>query len=156
MNLTPSSSAPAGTNTAFYIFLATVILSPLAFWPSPYVALDTVKTILIVVGVLVSAILLGRAAVREGHLTLPPRGLLWTGVLVAISTILSALASTHIGKSFFGQGFEAGTASLILVFLVGAMVAFLAVRGRPERTVVVYLGIVVSFFILYIFQVLRL
>ena len=59
-------------------------------------------------------------------------------------------------KSFFGQGFEVGTASFILVLFVGACAVFKLVKRDTERAVVLYAGIVASFLVLYVFQALRL
>ncbi|MDE1941395.1 MAG: hypothetical protein KGI66_04710, partial [Patescibacteria group bacterium] len=159
MNPDTSSSQSASPkrieSIAYYILLATIVLAPLAFWASPYVALDLVKTAVIGIGSLVSAILFGIIALDERRLALPPKSIAWTSSLIAVSLIISSLVSIHAGKSLFGQGFEIGTASFILATFVGALAAFTAVSRRLERGVIIYLGIVAAYVVLYAFHLLR-
>ena len=117
-------------SVASFILLFTVILSPLAFLPSAYIALDTVKTVLIALGVLLSAILFGIIAYKEKKVSLPPRAIVWSSILVVVSLIVSSLLSTHFMKSFFGQGFELGTSSFILILLLAGLVTYVAVQRR--------------------------
>lgn len=141
---------------SFYAFITALILSPLVFWPSPYFSLDLTKTIVIALGVLVSAICLGLRFFKERKLTLPPKGLFWTGTLLVISLLVSALVSIHVGKSLFGQGFEVATASfIILTFLAGLVVFDLVVR-QSVRSILFYASIVSVYIILFVFQLLRL
>jgi len=152
MNPAPSRAEHA----AFNVILATVVLAPLAFWPSPYATLDLIKTIVIAAGTLVSAILLGIAAMKDHQIALPPKPILWTSLLLCLSVVLSAFFSGHLGKAFFGQGFEAGTASFFLILFLAAYASFVAVKREPGRAVVIFVGLTASFLILYVFHVLRL
>jgi hypothetical protein len=145
---TMSSRAEAA---GYYVFLVTTILSPIIFWPSAYIAVDTVKTVVIGLGVIVSAILLGYAAVKESRLVLPPKQILWT----SISLIVSALFSVHVGKSLFGQGFESNTVSFIAVLFVAALAAFTLIQKKLERSIILYIGIFASYLVVFIFQALR-
>ena len=142
-------------SSAFYIFLATVVLAPLAFWPSTYVALDAVKAVVIGLGTLVSALLYCIVSMKERSLPLPPKGIYWTSKLVALSLIISAFTGMHAMKSLFGQGFESGTVSFILTLFVAAWVAYMAMRKDAERAIVLYVGMSVSFIILFIFHAVR-
>jgi tetratricopeptide (TPR) repeat protein len=140
----------------FYTFLVSVALSPIVFWPSSYIALDTVKTVIIGLGVIISAIFLGLNAVKEKKLVLPPKTIFWTSLLVVASLIVSALVSIHADKSLFGQGFESNTVSFIATLFLGALVAFALVQKRLERAVVLYVGIFASYFIIFLYHGLRL
>lgn len=142
--------------SAFYVLLATVVIAPLAFWPSGYVPLDLAKTIVIALGTLVSAILLAILALKEHRSVSVPRPIFWTGALLCLSIVISAFLSGHFGKSFFGQGFEVGTASFTLMLFLGALVTFKLVRRQPGHVIILYTGLGASFLILYIFQLLRL
>ncbi|MBP6858223.1 MAG: tetratricopeptide repeat protein [Candidatus Pacebacteria bacterium] len=141
---------------AFYILLATVIIAPLAFLPTPFIALDAVKTAVIALGTAISAALYGVMAYRKRGLVLPPRGVFWSGVVVAGSLLLSTLLSIHASKSFFGQGFELGTGSFSLLMFVVALVVFAAIRERIERVTVLYAGMIAAFLGLTIFHGARL
>jgi tetratricopeptide (TPR) repeat protein len=143
-------------NIAYYFFLGTIILAPIMFWANPYVPQDIVKTFIIAIGTLVSVILFGFVAVKEHRLALPSKSMVWLSILMAASLITSAFMSIHAGKSFFGQGFEIGTVSFILILFLSALVAFTVVSRRPDRVIVAYVGMFASFIILYLFQLLRL
>jgi tetratricopeptide (TPR) repeat protein len=140
---------------AFYIFLATVTLLPMFFWPSPYISLDLVKTIIVTTGVLSSSILFGLVVFKERKLVLPPKGVLWSSVLILVSLVISAFLSLHLSKSIFGQGFEIGTASFIWMMFLSALVAFTLVQRKSERAIVLYVGMVVAFVVIYLLHALR-
>jgi tetratricopeptide (TPR) repeat protein len=152
MNPQPSRVEPI----AFYILLITTILAPLAFLPTPYIILDAVKTVLIAIGTLISAILYGVVAYKERSITLPSRSVTWTTIIVGLSLVVSSFTSVHLGKSFFGQGFELTTASFILVLFVAALVVFTAVYRKSERVPLLYMGLTVPFLLLAILHGARL
>lgn len=141
---------------AFYVLFATIILAPLAFLPTPYIIIDAVKTILIAVGTLVSAIIYGIIAYREKTVSLPPKSIIWTSVLVIASLVISSFTSVHLGKSFFGQGFELNSASFTLIVFLAGLVAFVALQRKIERVTVLYVGMTIPFIILAILHGLRL
>ena len=157
----PAKAQPAKPGSrleswAFRVLLATLVLAPLSFWSSQYVSLDAIKTIVIAVGVLVSAVLYGIVALKEKKLSLPPRSMAWLGILMALSLIVSAFASGHAWKSIFGQGFEISSASFILLMFLAAAVVSAAVFRRVERAIVMYAAVVAPFLLLWIFHALRL
>lgn len=141
---------------ASYIFLAAIIISPLAFWPARYLPLNVVKTLVIVIGSLLPAILLGYLVLKEKKVSLPPRNILWTGMLLIASLLISSLLSINIERSLFGQGFEIGTAGFIGALLVAALVAFALISRRPERAMPFYKAGAMAFGIIYLFHLLRL
>jgi cytochrome c-type biogenesis protein CcmH/NrfG len=141
---------------AFYFLLGAIILAPLAFWPSAYVPLDLVKTVIIALGTLVSVILFGFVAVKERRIMLPPKSLLWVSIAIVVSMLISSFLSIQIGKSIFGQGFEIGTASFGILLFVAGLSTFVLSSRRPDRVIILYVGMAAAFLILYIFQVLRL
>jgi tetratricopeptide (TPR) repeat protein len=143
-------------SVAFYVFLATIILAPLAFFPTAYIIVDAIKTIFIALGTLISAIMYGIIAYKEKTVTLPPRSIIWTSVLVAVSLVVSSFASVNFGKSFFGQGFELNSASFILILFLAGLVAFTVLQRRIERATVLYIGMTIPFIILAILHGLRL
>lgn len=156
----PVAPGPARSSrlesTAFYILLVTIILAPLAFLSTPYISLDAVKTVLIAAGTLISAILYGVVMYKERSLTLPPRSITWTSILLVISVVISSLMSVHMSKSFFGQGFELTAGSFLLVLMVAALGAFVAAYRKSERIPLIYLSMAVPFIILAILHAARL
>lgn len=152
---TPKSSGKLGL-WAFYVLVATIILAPLSFLPTPYIALDSVKTGIITLGTIISAVLYGVLAYQRRSVSLPTKGVFWSGVAVVASIILSSALSIHAEKSFFGQGFELTTASFSILLFVAALVVFAAVRERIERVTTLYVGMIAAFLGLSVFHGLRL
>ena len=141
---------------AFYVLLATIALAPIVFWPSQYFALEAVKTALITLGVFTSVVLFVAATFHERELRLPPRSMVWLGVLGALSAFLSSVVSGHFEKSFFGQGFELGTGIFVIVLLMAALAAFFFVSRKAERVIALYAGLAAPFILLFVFHALRL
>ena len=139
----------------YYVFLVTAILSPLIFWPSGFVAIDTIKTIMITLGTLVSAVLIGIDSLKRGSIMMPPRRIAVVSILVVCSLVLSAIFSANFGKSFFGQGFEINTVSFIGILFLSALVAFSLVIEKLERAVYIYVSAFVTFLVVYLHQFLR-
>jgi len=151
-----SVSKSRSESIAFNIFIVTVILAPLVFWPSPYFALDMMKTLFIAVGTLLSAIFCGITVMKERKLSLPPKSVSWTGILLVVSMLVSAATSIHFMKSFLGQGFEIGTASFLSVLFVSGLVAYVLTVRRSERAIQMYVSMVSVYLVIFIFQLLRL
>ncbi|MEI6305019.1 MAG: tetratricopeptide repeat protein [Candidatus Taylorbacteria bacterium] len=142
-------------SVSYYTFLVSLVLSPIVFWPSTYLAMDTIKTIVIGITVLASAIFLGLTALKEKKLVLPPRPITWVSVLSVLSLIISAFVSIHAGKSLFGQGFEVNTVSFIATMFLAALVAFTLIQRKLERAVILYVGMFASYLVVFIYQILR-
>ncbi len=133
---------------AYYIFLITLVLTPLAFLPTPYISVDLVKTVVIVFGVLLSAMLYSVAIFKEKKASLPPKAIFFTAILLCLAAVISSLISIQAMKSLFGQGFETGTSGFLIVLFIAAWVAFETVRREPKRAMTIYsaLGIIFALF----------
>jgi tetratricopeptide (TPR) repeat protein len=153
--ITPNGNSSKMESFSFYIFLATIILAPLVFWLNPYITQDLIKSFVIAIGVIVSAILIGFVAMKEKSISLLPRSLCRTGTFLTGSIIVSSLLSIHISKSLFGQGFEIGSASFILILMLAGFVAFTVVGRQKDRAVVLYVGIAVSYLVVFVLHLLR-
>lgn len=152
----PQHSGSGLSKIAFRTLLVTTILAPLAFWPTQYVALDLIKVLVIAIGTITSAILIIISVRKDGKIIFLPKQILWAGILLTISIIISALLSSHIDKSFFGQGFEFGTASSLLVLFVAGIVSYITISHRLQRAIVLYIGIMSAYVLLFLFQAIRL
>lgn len=148
-------SAKKFESISFYIFLATVILAPLVFWANPYITQDLIKTFLIAMGVIVSVILILFVAMKEKTIALPPKILWRTSLLLLVSIVISSFLSIHLGKSFFGQSFEIGTASFMTLLFLAGLAAYSLVIKQKERAVIIYFGIAISYAIIFILHLLR-
>lgn len=138
-----------------YLLLACIFLSPLIFVPSLYAPLDLVKSVLLVVFVVVSAIVYVLSVLKNRTLAAPRSALAYISIGIVISTGISSLLSTNFSKSFIGQGFEIGTASFIfLMFLASFLVSRMVLRNK-EVIFKIYTTILLSFGVLLLIQVVR-
>ncbi len=142
-------------NIAFYVFLITVILAPLAFFWSKFQAVDLTKTFIISLGSILSAILLAYNALKTKSVSLLPKSICMTSVLLAISIVISSILSLHFVKSFFGYGFEVGTASFILLMFLVVCVTFQFITKQKDRAIILYFGFIASYLVLYVIHLLR-
>ena len=87
---------------AFYVFVIVITLVPFIFWPSRLVTFELVKSTVIVLGSIISAILFLVVALKEKKLALPPKNIFWTGALIGLSLLISAFglsSNFHIFSS---------------------------------------------------------
>ncbi len=140
---------------SFIIFLITVILVPLAFLPISYAPLDISKTVVIAFGVLVSAILYFISAFKQKSLFLPKHPLVLVSAGIIVSLLVSTFLSTSPMKSFFGQGFELTTSSLLLVFFLASLLVVYLTHKERDRMLYIYGGVIVSFLLVALFHMVR-
>ena len=143
-------------SVAYYIFLATIFLTPLVFLPTPYISLGLVKTIVIVVGMLASAICYGIIILKEKSIALPTKTVFWSSILVIASLLASAFLSNQVGKALFGQGFEVSTVGFLITLFIAAWVAFESVRRDHSRILAIFKVLALVYIILALLELLRL
>lgn len=141
---------------SFYLLLATVVLAPIAFWPSQYFAIEATKTFVIGLLTMLSVICVTICALKARQVKLPPRSIVTIGTLMAASIIASAISSGHFMKSFFGQGFEVGTGSFLIALLVAGLVTAILTARRADRVIVLYVGIFAVYILTWVIQVVKL
>lgn len=156
MNSESSPKSNRLESVSFYSLLALAVLAPLVFIPNTFIAIDLSKTIIIALGVFTAIICYTFLSFKEKKIVLPPKKIVWLFVLLTVSMIISVFTGIHASKSFWGQGFELGTASFILVLFLSLFVGHEFIRRSDYRLPKIYLGAVISFLILYLLHVLRL
>ena len=140
---------------SFIFLLTTIILASLAFIPSVYAPLEMVKNIVITMGILISSIIYFISSFKSKSLFVPKHPLFIVACGIIMSLIISTLLSTNVWKSLFGQGFEIGTVSTILVLFLATFLTINLTRNNKDRLLYVYGAILVSFIILAIFHFTR-
>ena len=140
---------------SFITLLITIILASLAFIPSVYAPLEMVKNTVITFGILISSLLYFLSAFKNKSLYIPKHPIFIASCGIVISLIVSTLFSTNIWKSVFGQGFEIGTVSMILVLFLGTFLALNLTRNEKDRILYVYGAVLVSFAIITLFHIVR-
>lgn len=140
---------------SFLTLLISGFLSLLFFIPSKFASFDSVKSLLIVSGVIISLVFWCFAKLKDGKFSLI-RSYILPGVLfLMFAYFLSSVFSDNKSISFFGGNFEIGTFGSVLV---GFVLMFLAtsVVNTKKRIFYFYLAMFASFFIIAIFQAIRL
>lgn len=140
---------------SFFSLLISSFLSPLFFIPSKFVNFDSVKSSLIVFGVIISLIFWCLAKLKEGKFNLI-RSYIFIGVLfLMFAYFLSSIFSDNKSISFLGGNLEVGTFGSVLI---GFILMFLAVSvvNTKKRIFYFYSAMFISFFIIALFQTIRL
>ena len=141
---------------SFIILLASIVLSPLVFLTTNYAPIDTAKNLIIAFGVLISAVLYALSSIRARSFTIPKNSVVISGMVIVLTILISALSSDSIQKSIIGQGFEFGTASFLCLLFIAGLLIFKLVSKNKNRLMYIYAGLLASFIILAIFQIVRL
>ncbi len=143
-------------NISSYIFLACVFLAPLVFAPSLYTPLDFVKTLVLSVLILLSAIAYSMSTLKNRTVAKPRLALAYASLGIVASVLLSSLLSSQFSKSFLGQGFEIGTASFIFLMFLSMFVVSRVVMKDKEMIFKIYTAVLASFIIAVLFHIIRL
>ncbi len=139
----------------YRMLVAAVFLAQLVFLPTNFIALDLVKTTVIVCAIAISAVLCAWTAWKERKMSVMPGIISWPAVVVVLSAILSAIAVRPMSQAFFGQGFEIDTVGFIIILFVAMRLSYAYVVRQPDRAVGLFAAVVMPFFILEAFHALR-
>jgi tetratricopeptide (TPR) repeat protein len=140
---------------AYYFLLAVAILTPFFFLPLKVVSLQTSKGLLMTLGVIVSLSILIISFIRSARVTVPKNMLTLSLVLLPLAFLSSALAHGSSALSFVGYSFETGTVVIVSVLsFLALLTAYLF--QQKDRAFYAHLGVLLSFGIVALFQVIRL
>ncbi len=142
-------------NIAYYIFLFIISISPIVFFSKSFSPIDLIKYDLITYGILVSVIIYLISVFKDKTISIPKNNFISSTLLIVVSTILSTLFSSNIGKSFIGQGFESSTTTFILILIISSLLCYNFIKNSSERVLHIYSGILISFICLVLFQLIR-
>ena len=78
------------------------------------------------------------------------------GVLISLTTLISAFLSTSVQKSLIGQGFELGGASFLIVMFIAMLLVVRLIINNKDRIFSLYGSFALSFSLLALFQISRL
>ena len=139
---------------SFWVLQALLFLTPIFFFPSISVPLQSGKGAFLIVGVAVLTALWLVGRFRDGVFSFPKSSLYLGSVILGLVYVASALASASREVSLFGQGFEIGTAVMFVSGLALFALVPLVVRTR-ERIFSSYVTLMASFALFAVFHVVR-
>ncbi len=140
---------------SFYLLAVAVVLAPLAFWPSRFFAIESVKTFVIGFLTTASAVLFIILSLKRREMKLPPKSMTMISLAMLVSVVASAFSSGNFIKSFFGQGFELGTGSFILTLVLAMFVAYAVTLHKKERVALIYTSMMGVYLLIFLVHVLR-
>lgn len=140
---------------SYGIFVGMVFLIPIFFIPSQNVLFQFGKNLLVILGVIVLFSLWVFERFRDGKFSIPKSPILLAGLGLPVVYLISALLSKNWSAGLLGQGFEFGTVtSLALMFLL-MFLSSVYLRSK-ERVFYLYIAFFASFFVVALYQGLRL
>ncbi|MDO8620643.1 MAG: tetratricopeptide repeat protein [bacterium] len=134
--------------------LAIVFLLPIFFVPSVSYPFQFSKIVLVSGLALVAFALWLIGRLKDGRFVFPGSPMLVVLFVIAGLFALSSLFSGTVTSSFFGQGFEVGTAVNMLLLSVMAFLTSVMFR-RKEQLFGSYVAFLASFLLVALFQILR-
>jgi tetratricopeptide (TPR) repeat protein len=137
-----------------HFLIGLVFLVPLFFLPYGSFLFDFSKVLLLVIAVLGVFAFWLITRLRENKVTVGFGWLTGSLIFVAITYLISAIASSHKGISLAGLGFETETASVIgLLVLLTLLVSFFF--REKNRILYAYSALVVSTIVIALFHIVR-
>lgn len=101
---------------SFWSLIISISLTPVFFLPYTSIGLEFSKGFLFSFGIILSFFFWLVARLIEGKFVLPKDYILWSVFSIPIIFLISALFSSSLYLSLFGQAFEAGTVLSMFVF----------------------------------------
>ncbi|HAS80663.1 MAG: Tetratricopeptide repeat domain protein [Candidatus Nomurabacteria bacterium GW2011_GWE1_32_28] len=140
---------------SFWSLFVVIVLLPVFFLPFTQIPVETSKGLLLVVGLAVSIIFWVAARFSDGKVVIAKSWLLLSGFGLVLVFLISALFSETLQISLFGIMLDVGTFYFILSAFLLMLVSSIILKDKKNAKVVFW-GLIVSSFVLFVFQSLRL
>ncbi|MEX0652449.1 MAG: tetratricopeptide repeat protein [Candidatus Paceibacterota bacterium] len=137
------------------LLTALVFLLPIFFIPSQVAPVQGVKLFLLVVGVLVPALLWTIARLKENSIVLPQALFALPLIALPLIALFASLFSGNILNSLVGNGIDTDTGLMMLVLVLSFCMGALLFNTK-DKVFKLYLALVASFFIVCVYQAIRL
>jgi tetratricopeptide (TPR) repeat protein len=142
-------------NIAFYILTWVIAILPIFFIPALIVPFQTTKTAFVFFGILIALLLFVIARLKDGRIMLPNLSAILAMLALPFIYLLSSFFSGNLNISLIGQGLELDTFSFITA--MGLLVFLIPMLAKTKKQIsAVFLALFVSFFVITVFQTLRL
>ncbi len=152
-----STDAPIGflENIAFIILLSLPFLLPLFFIPSVAFPFQFSKMFLLSLFVFVAFACWILARLKDGRFVFPATTITLASLAIIIVTALSGLFSGAVKSAFVGQAVELGTVGAVAILFLLMFLVPMVFRSK-DRIFYAYLVFFSAFFLIAVFQLLRL
>ncbi len=140
---------------SFWSLFLVIVLLPIFFLPFTQIPIETSKGLLLVMGLAVSIIFWIAARFSDGKINLPKSKLLLSGLGILLVFLISALFSSALKVSLFGTMLDTGTFYFMLGAFLLMLVSSIVLKDKKDAEMV-FLGVILSSLVLFVFQSLRL
>lgn len=137
------------------IMIALVFLLPIIFISIPYLQQNAIKGYLVIFGVLAAAILYIISRIKAKSFEWISHPLSYIAIILAVILIASSVWGGNFMKSFFGQGFEYGTAAFFIILCISTRLSAIFSSRSSSRALSIYAAVFGSFILLAIFQIVK-
>jgi len=138
----------------FWFLIGITFLLPVFFIPSPLIAPEFAKMILLEVVVLLGVFAWAVSRLRDGHVEVPKSLLLLALVLLVLQFVVSAIASPSPLISFFGSGYDLGTVNMFVILVLLLFLSSLTFTNR-DRVLFLYASFLFSGILLMVYHLAR-
>lgn len=141
---------------SFWALFLVIVLLPLFVLPFTNIPIEVSKGLLVVAGLTLSVVFWTMARFFDGEIILPKSYLLLSGFGVVVIFFLSAILSAAPEASLFGAMLDVGSFWFMLVAFLLMLFSSLVVLGNSENAKNIFLGTIISSFVVLLFQILHL
>lgn len=139
---------------SFWSLFTVIVLLPIFFLPFTQIPTETSKGLLLVVGLVISIVSWIAARFLDGKINLPKSWLLFSVFGILLVFLASALFSSALKVSLFGTMFDIGTFYFMLGAILLMLISSIVLKDK-RKAMAVFLGLILSSAILFIFQTFR-
>lgn len=139
---------------AFWVLAIALWVLPILTISFHGLAFDVSKKFFLVIAVLLAGLLWLIGRLQENSFSLPKNWILSAGGVLGLVFLLSALFSGSIGPSLIGIGYEQLTAFSVFIYLLLMFLVGILFQSK-SRVLNFYLSLLVSFAVVFLFQVIR-
>jgi len=140
---------------SFWILLLVLTLLPVFLLPFTKIPIETSKGLLFIVGLALAIIFWSAGRLSDNQITLSKSLPLFLGGVIVLVFLISAIFASNSPISFFGTMFDMGTFWFIFAGFLLMFMSSVIFRDSKSAKMVLF-GVVISSFVVLLFQVLHL
>ena len=139
---------------SFWSIFSVIVLLPIFFLPFTNIPIETAKTLLLVLGLVVAIISWAAARFSDGKIIIPKSILILPLLVVVVVFLISSIFSSPMNVSLFGVMLDIGSFWFMLcLFLLTFMTAVIVREDKKAKMILK--GLIVSSMVVLVFQIAR-
>lgn len=139
---------------SFWSIFSVIVLLPIFFLPFTNIPIETAKTLLLVLGLVVAIISWAAARFSDGKIIVPKSLLMISLLGIIVVSLISSIFSSPLNVSMFGVMLDIGSFWFMVCVLLLTFMTSLVVREDKKAKMIIK-GLVVSSVVVLVFQIAR-